>query len=63
MQSVMATQCNHWNIFCSRLYNKDAILEYLLDKSPDKTPMEAASHIKSIKVNCLCLIGEVKIKC
>ncbi|RMB95878.1 hypothetical protein DUI87_27992 [Hirundo rustica rustica] len=32
-----------------RLYNKDAIIEYLLDKSPDKTPMESASHIKSIK--------------
>ncbi|XP_057234585.1 replication termination factor 2 [Malurus melanocephalus] len=32
-----------------RLYNKDAILEFLLDKSPDKTPMESASHIKSIK--------------
>ncbi|NXR69484.1 RTF2 protein, partial [Rhadina sibilatrix] len=35
--------------FCCRLYNKDAIIEYLLDKSPDKTPMESASHIKSIK--------------
>ncbi|KAK4812888.1 LOW QUALITY PROTEIN: hypothetical protein QYF61_024244 [Mycteria americana] len=32
-----------------RLYNKDAIIEFLLDKSADKTPMEAASHIKSIK--------------
>ncbi|XP_027566316.1 replication termination factor 2 isoform X2 [Pipra filicauda] len=32
-----------------RLYNKDAIIEFLLDKSPDKTPMESASHIKSIK--------------
>ncbi|PKK25075.1 replication termination factor 2 domain containing 1 [Columba livia] len=32
-----------------RLYNKDAVIEFLLDKSPDKTPMEAASHIKSIK--------------
>ncbi|KAF4802466.1 hypothetical protein TURU_025215 [Turdus rufiventris] len=32
-----------------RLYNKDAIIEYLLDKSPDKTPMESASHVKSIK--------------
>ncbi|XP_009080578.1 PREDICTED: protein RTF2 homolog, partial [Acanthisitta chloris] len=32
-----------------RLYNKDAVIEYLLDKSPDKTPMESASHIKSIK--------------
>ncbi|XP_037259368.1 replication termination factor 2 isoform X2 [Falco biarmicus] len=32
-----------------RLYNKDAIIEFLLEKSADKTPMEAASHIKSIK--------------
>ncbi|KAM9260266.1 replication termination factor 2 isoform 4-T4 [Cariama cristata] len=32
-----------------RLYNKDAIIKFLLDKSADKTPMEAASHIKSIK--------------
>ncbi|XP_010150616.1 PREDICTED: protein RTF2 homolog [Eurypyga helias] len=32
-----------------RLYNKDAIIEYLLDKSADKIPLEAASHIKSIK--------------
>ncbi|KAM9372267.1 replication termination factor 2 isoform 1-T1 [Phaethornis superciliosus] len=32
-----------------RLYNKDAIIEFLLDKSADRSPMEAASHIKSIK--------------
>uniref|UniRef100_H9GMW6 Replication termination factor 2 n=1 Tax=Anolis carolinensis TaxID=28377 RepID=H9GMW6_ANOCA len=32
-----------------RLYNKDAIIEFLLDKSSDKVLMEAASHIKSIK--------------
>ncbi|XP_030068504.1 replication termination factor 2 [Microcaecilia unicolor] len=32
-----------------RLYNKDAVIEYLLDKSSEKTVMEAASHIKSIK--------------
>ncbi|NXL88130.1 RTF2 protein, partial [Alectura lathami] len=32
-----------------RLYNKDAVIEFLLDKSADKTPMEAAAHIKSIK--------------
>ncbi|EOB08054.1 UPF0549 protein C20orf43-like protein [Anas platyrhynchos] len=32
-----------------RLYNKDAVIEFLLDKSADKTPVEAASHIKSIK--------------
>ncbi|KAJ7332072.1 hypothetical protein JRQ81_014252 [Phrynocephalus forsythii] len=32
-----------------RLYNKDAIIEFLLDKSSDKVIVEAASHIKSIK--------------
>ncbi|KAH0619178.1 hypothetical protein JD844_018938 [Phrynosoma platyrhinos] len=31
------------------LYNKDAIIEFLLDKSSDKVLMEAASHIKNIK--------------
>ncbi|XP_077191792.1 replication termination factor 2 isoform X2 [Paroedura picta] len=32
-----------------RLYNKDAIIEFLLDKSSEKAIVEAASHIKSIK--------------
>uniref|UniRef100_A0A8B9TLN6 Replication termination factor 2 n=1 Tax=Anas platyrhynchos TaxID=8839 RepID=A0A8B9TLN6_ANAPL len=32
-----------------RLYNKDAVIEFLLDKSADKTPVEAASHIKIVK--------------
>ncbi|NWI14076.1 RTF2 protein, partial [Crypturellus soui] len=32
-----------------RLYNKDAVIEFLLDKSSDKTLVEAASHIRSIK--------------
>ncbi|KAM4609522.1 replication termination factor 2-like [Discoglossus pictus] len=32
-----------------RLYNKDAVIEFLLDKSPDKPHAETASHIKSIK--------------
>ncbi|XP_043944924.1 replication termination factor 2 [Protopterus annectens] len=32
-----------------RLYNKDAVIEYLLDKSSDKPIVEAASHIRSIK--------------
>ncbi|XP_064420598.1 replication termination factor 2 [Latimeria chalumnae] len=32
-----------------KLYNKDVIIEYLLDKSPDKTKTEASSHIRSIK--------------
>ncbi|XP_006129458.1 replication termination factor 2 [Pelodiscus sinensis] len=32
-----------------RLYNKDAIIEFLLDKSSDKSPVQAASYIKSIK--------------
>ncbi|XP_029466653.1 replication termination factor 2 [Rhinatrema bivittatum] len=32
-----------------RLYNKDAVIEHLLDKSPDKAVVESAAHIKSIK--------------
>lgn len=32
-----------------RLYNKDAIIEFLLDKSAEKALGKAASHIKSIK--------------
>nr|XP_025957676.1 protein RTF2 homolog isoform X1 [Dromaius novaehollandiae] len=32
-----------------RLYNKDAVIEFLLDKSSDKALVEAASHIRSIK--------------
>ncbi|XP_075384589.1 replication termination factor 2 [Tenrec ecaudatus] len=31
-----------------RLYNKDAVIEFLLDKSSEK-PLKAASHIRSIK--------------
>lgn len=45
-----------------RLYNKDAVIEFLLDKSADKTPMKAASYIKSIKVNRLCQIVKSAIK-
>ncbi|XP_038605837.1 replication termination factor 2 isoform X1 [Tachyglossus aculeatus] len=32
-----------------RLYNKDAVIEFLLDKSSEKAPGQATSHIKSIK--------------
>ncbi|XP_069740850.1 replication termination factor 2 [Narcine bancroftii] len=32
-----------------RLYNKDALIEYLLDKSADKCIIETAKHIKSLK--------------
>ncbi|XP_044519771.1 replication termination factor 2 [Gracilinanus agilis] len=32
-----------------RLYNKDAVIEFLLDKSNEKALGQAASHIKSIK--------------
>ncbi|CAH2303081.1 RTF2 homolog [Pelobates cultripes] len=32
-----------------RLYNKDAVIEFLLDKSPDKPHAESAAHIKSMK--------------
>lgn len=33
-----------------RLYNKDAVIEFLLDKSAEKALGKAASHIRSIKV-------------
>uniref|UniRef100_A0A8C5QTE9 Replication termination factor 2 n=1 Tax=Leptobrachium leishanense TaxID=445787 RepID=A0A8C5QTE9_9ANUR len=32
-----------------RLYNKDAVIEFLLDKSPDKPNAESSGHIKSLK--------------
>ncbi|XP_068120585.1 replication termination factor 2 [Hyperolius riggenbachi] len=32
-----------------RLYNKDAVIEFLLDKSPDKPNADSSGHIKSIK--------------
>ncbi|CAN2389871.1 nuclear DNA replication termination [Pristimantis euphronides] len=32
-----------------RLYNKDAVIEFLLDKSPDKPHADSAAHIRSIK--------------
>ncbi|XP_040292013.1 replication termination factor 2 [Bufo bufo] len=32
-----------------RLYNKDAVIEFLLDKSPEKPHADSAAHIKSIK--------------
>ncbi|CAJ0964186.1 unnamed protein product [Ranitomeya imitator] len=32
-----------------RLYNKDAVIEFLLDKSTDKPHADSAAHIKSIK--------------
>ncbi|KAM8947530.1 replication termination factor 2 [Pelodytes ibericus] len=32
-----------------RLYNKDAVIEFLLDKSPDKPHAATAAHIKSMK--------------
>ena len=44
------------------MYNKDAVIEFLLDKSADKTPMEAASHIKSLKVKGLTLRSATKFK-
>lgn len=33
-----------------RLYNKDAIIEYLLDKSAERPNAEAVAHIRGIKV-------------
>lgn len=32
-----------------RLYNKDAVIEFLLDRSPDKPHADSAAHIKSLK--------------
>ncbi|XP_075427734.1 replication termination factor 2 [Ascaphus truei] len=32
-----------------RLYNKDAVIEFLLDKSPEKPHADSAAHIKSMK--------------
>ncbi|KAG8447101.1 hypothetical protein GDO86_014525 [Hymenochirus boettgeri] len=32
-----------------RLYNKDAVIEFILDKSPDKPHADSAAHIKNMK--------------
>jgi hypothetical protein len=47
-------RCHHvlTNPYSCRLYNKDAVIEFLLDKSAEKALGKAASHIKSIKVRC-----------
>lgn len=37
-------------LLCCRLYNKDAIIEYLLDKSAERPNAEAVTHIRGIKV-------------
>lgn len=37
-------------VLCFRLYNKDAIIEYLLDKSADRPNVEAVTHIRGMKV-------------
>ncbi|KAM7402421.1 hypothetical protein PAMP_017663 [Pampus punctatissimus] len=34
---------------CVMLYNKDAIIEYLLDKSAERPNAEAVAHIRAIK--------------
>lgn len=39
-------------MLCFRLYNKDAIIEYLLDKSAERPNAEAVAHIRGIKVCC-----------
>jgi len=41
------------SMFCFRLYNKDAIIEYLLDKSAERPNAEAVAHIRGIKVPSL----------
>lgn len=33
-----------------RLYNKDAVIEYLLDKSAERPNAEAVAHIRGIRV-------------
>lgn len=43
------------NLYCCRLYNKDAVIEFLLDKSSEKALAKAASHIKNIKVTQVIL--------
>ena len=43
------------DLYCCRLYNKDAVIEFLLDKSSEKALGKAASHIKSIKVRQVIL--------
>lgn len=35
---------------CFRLYNKDAVIEYLLDKTAERPNAEAVTHIRGIKV-------------
>lgn len=40
-------------MLCFRLYNKDAIIEYLLDKSAERPNAEAVAHIRGIRV-CYC---------
>lgn len=42
-------------IFHFRLYNKDAIIEYLLDKSAERPNAEAVTHIRGMKVSSRCL--------
>lgn len=41
------------NFSSTRLYNKDAIIEYLLDKSAERPNAEVVAHIRSIKVSKL----------
>lgn len=38
------------SILCCRLYNKDAIIEYLLDKTAERPNADAVAHIRGIKV-------------
>lgn len=37
-------------MLCLRLYNKDAIIEYLLDKTAERPNADAVTHIRGIKV-------------
>lgn len=47
---------------CLRLYNKDAIIEYLLDKTAERPNAEAVVHIRGIKVR-QSLIDMISLIC
>lgn len=51
---MLNLQCIY-NVFSIRLYNKDAIIEYLLDKSAERPNTEVVAHIRGIKVPALLM--------
>jgi hypothetical protein len=44
-------------ILVYRLYNKDAVIEFLLDKSADRPNSEVVSHLRGIKVWKLSVVS------